>query len=202
MSFLSQQGQVTGNDMMISRTILNCFDIKHDISSNLKQGKTHYGLRLSTSIYSLVNRMVQFVDTNKGRHTAHTIFSWPNPKQWVIVHTSDLMMIIRQSVYILSIITKGMGKLKTHSPRSSMSSYKVCTMMKMRWCKVQTNEYDLQAKTYPTRIVTPLLPNIKKLFRSTSDTKYSSNSQTQKAYHCAAAVAYLVISSCFRQYIY
>ena len=31
------------------------------------------------------------------RHTAHTIVSWPNPKQWIIVHTSDLMMIIRQS---------------------------------------------------------------------------------------------------------
>ena len=50
------------------------------------------------------------------RHTAHTIVSWPNPKQWVIVHTSDLMMIIRQSIYILSIITKEMGKLKTHNP--------------------------------------------------------------------------------------
>ena len=37
---------------------------------------------------------------NTKRHTAHTIVSWPNPKQWVIVHTSDLMMIIRQSIYI------------------------------------------------------------------------------------------------------
>ena len=55
-------------------------------------------------------------DKNIERHTAHTIVSWPNPKQWVIVHTSDLMMIIRQSIYILPIITKEMGKLKTHSP--------------------------------------------------------------------------------------
>ena len=39
-----------------------------------------------------------------------------SPKQWVIVHTSDLMMVIRQSMYILSIITKEMCKLKTHSP--------------------------------------------------------------------------------------
>ena len=53
---------------------------------------------------------------NTERHTAHTIVSWPNPKQWVIVHTSDLMMIIRQSIYIISIITREMGKLKTHSP--------------------------------------------------------------------------------------
>ena len=53
---------------------------------------------------------------NIERHTAHTIVSWPNRKQWAIVHTSDLMMIIRQSIYILSIITRGVGKLKTHSP--------------------------------------------------------------------------------------
>ena len=37
---------------------------------------------------------------NLERHTADTIVSWPNPKQWVIVHTSDLTMIIRQSIYI------------------------------------------------------------------------------------------------------
>ena len=57
---------------------------------------------------------------NIERHTAHTIVSWPNPKQWIIVHTSDLMMMIRQSIYILSIITREMGKLKTHSPTYSI----------------------------------------------------------------------------------
>ena len=50
---------------------------------------------------------------NIERHTADTIVSWPYPKQWVIVHTSDLMMIIRQINYSLSIITRGMSKLKT-----------------------------------------------------------------------------------------
>ena len=52
------------------------------------------------------------------RHTAHTIVSWPNPKQWVILHTSDLMMIIRQIIYIISIITKEMAKLRTHIPHT------------------------------------------------------------------------------------
>ena len=106
---------------------------------------------------------------NTERHTAYTIVSWPNPKQWVIVNTSDLMMMIRQSIYFLSIITKGMGKLKARSPTycimdnwenmlnlthtldkwylrhfiSSMSSDEVCTMMIMRWFNVQTNEYDI-----------------------------------------------------------
>ena len=52
---------------------------------------------------------------NIERHTAHTIVSWPDPEQWVTIHTSDLIMIIRQSIYILSIITREMGELKTHS---------------------------------------------------------------------------------------
>ena len=39
---------------------------------------------------------------NIERHTAHTIVSWPNPKQWMIVHTSDLMMMIKQSIYYLN----------------------------------------------------------------------------------------------------
>ena len=39
---------------------------------------------------------------NIERHTAHTIVSWPYFKQWVIVHTSDLMVILRQSIYSLN----------------------------------------------------------------------------------------------------
>ena len=35
------------------------------------------------------------IDKNIVRHTAHTIVSWPNPKQWLMIHTSGLMMIIR-----------------------------------------------------------------------------------------------------------
>ena len=61
-----------------------------------------------------------WANKNIERHAAHTIVSWSNPKQWVIVHTSDLVMIIRHkwdiSIYILSIITRGVGKQKTHSP--------------------------------------------------------------------------------------
>ena len=65
---------------------------------------------------------VKWIGVNKNieRHTAHTIVSWPKPKKWVIVHTSDLMMIIRQSICILSTITREMGKLKTHSPTYCM----------------------------------------------------------------------------------
>ena len=46
---------------------------------------------------------------NIERHTAHTIISWQNLKQWVIVHTSELMMIKRPSIYIISIITYHVG---------------------------------------------------------------------------------------------
>ena len=58
----------------------------------------------------------QLYNKNIERYTSHTIVSWPNPKQWVIVHTLDLMMMIRQNLDILSIIKREMGKLKTHSP--------------------------------------------------------------------------------------
>ena len=78
-------------------------------------------------------------------------------------------------MYILSIITREMGKLKTHSPLYCIMDEKicsillthstkyiwqafykfnvfrwVCTKMIMGWCNVQTNEHDLQAKTYTT----------------------------------------------------
>ena len=36
-----------------------------------------------------------YIGKNIVRHTAHTIVSWPNPKQWLMIHTSGLMMIIR-----------------------------------------------------------------------------------------------------------
>ena len=46
---------------------------------------------------------------NIGRHIAHTFVSWPNPKQWVIVQTSDLIMIIRlvqnHQTYCLIVLT-------------------------------------------------------------------------------------------------
>ena len=39
---------------------------------------------------------------NRERHTAHTIVPWPHHKQWMIAHTSDLMMIITQSINYLN----------------------------------------------------------------------------------------------------
>ena len=42
------------------------------------------------------------INKNIEIHTAHTIVWWPNPKQWIIVHTSDLMVLIRQSAYFVS----------------------------------------------------------------------------------------------------
>ena len=74
------------------------------------RGKYHQDTNVPRS-----NPAISQIHKNIERHTTHTIDSWPNPKRWVIVHTSDLMMIIRQSTYILSIIRKEMGKLKTHS---------------------------------------------------------------------------------------
>ena len=37
------------------------------------------------------------------------------PKQWRMGHTSDLMIVIRKSTHILTIIIREMGKLNMHS---------------------------------------------------------------------------------------
>ena len=55
----------------------------------------------------------EVINKNTKRHTAQTIVSWPNPKQWF----DDLMMIIRQSTYILSIITRKWVNWKHTAPR-------------------------------------------------------------------------------------
>ena len=36
-------------------------------------------------------RGFKLIHKNIVRQTAHTIVSWPNPKQWLTIHTSDLM---------------------------------------------------------------------------------------------------------------
>ena len=51
-----------------------------------------------------IRSVTKWLKKNIKRHTANTIVSWPNPKQWIIVHTSDLMMIIRQSNIHICII--------------------------------------------------------------------------------------------------
>ena len=78
---------------------------------------------------------------NIERYTADTIVSWPNPKQWGIVHTSDLMLIIRQIyiyIYMLSMITREMGKLKTYNPT---------------YCIMDNGEYMLILLTHSTKYI-------------------------------------------------
>ena len=52
---------------------------------------------------------------NIEKHTAHTIVSLPNPKQWIIVHTSHLMMIITQSIYLFSQSSQGKWVNRKHT---------------------------------------------------------------------------------------
>ena len=86
----------------------------------LKRFCTYSGSQDILDVASSVCIALFFLPTdfikNIARHTAPAIVSWPNPKQWKIVQTFDLMMIIRQRINIISIITRGMGELKTRSP--------------------------------------------------------------------------------------
>ena len=61
--------------------------------------------------------VVSFIfNKNITRHTTRTIVSWPNPTQRLIIHTCVLMITIRYSIYIFTIITREMGQLKANSP--------------------------------------------------------------------------------------
>ena len=99
----------------------------------------------------------------------HTIVSWPNPKQWIIVHTTEVYIFFQSSQekwvnwkhtasHIVQWITERICLIVlTHLTKYIWQAYYkfnvfrwLCTMMIMRWCNVQSNEYHLQAKTYPT----------------------------------------------------
>ena len=46
-----------------------------------------------------------YTPKNIIRHTAHNIVAWPYPKQWLIIYTSGLMMIIRSSTHSHDLLT-------------------------------------------------------------------------------------------------
>ena len=48
---------------------------------------------------------------NLKRHTTHAIVSWPNPKQWLMIHIFLLVMIILWRTGILLIINRVQNKL-------------------------------------------------------------------------------------------
>ena len=76
---------------------------------------------------------------NLERHTVHTIVSWPNPKQWIIVNTSDLMMnfMIYQKHRIQGWSTSGSnwpasiwlkGDFLGSYPQVKQTKYEVCSL--------------------------------------------------------------------------
>ena len=59
-----------------------------------------------TYLWNFISVSTTISNKNIERHTAHTIVSRPNPKQWQMGHTSDLIMIMRYSTRILTIIIR------------------------------------------------------------------------------------------------
>ena len=55
---------------------------------------TRHSCTIANKVHVSVNWMKN-LHKNIVRHTAHTIVSCPYPKQWLMIHTSGLMMIIR-----------------------------------------------------------------------------------------------------------
>ena len=67
------------------------------------------------AVLDIANKQTKIYDKTILRHTAHTIKSWPIPKQWQMIHSFNLMRMIRLSTFTLTIITREMDKLKTHN---------------------------------------------------------------------------------------
>ena len=59
------------------------------------------------------NKGFNFLHKNIARHIAHTNVLWPNPKQWLMILISDLIMIIRWGTNMLTLTKREVGKLKT-----------------------------------------------------------------------------------------
>ena len=75
----------------------NVLDLLFSFKLEIEKQNT-YQLVLYLSLHVLLGPGWLWSDIshkNIVRHTAHTIVSWPNPKQWLMIHTSGLMMIIR-----------------------------------------------------------------------------------------------------------
>ena len=71
------------------------------------------------NIYSALQRTCEVLIyfrfyKNIAWYAAHTIVSWPNHKQLLLIHIFDLTMPIRLSTHILTFIANEVGKLKTY----------------------------------------------------------------------------------------
>ena len=63
---------------------------------------------------------------NRVRHTARAIVSWPNPILWLMIHTSDLMMITRESTLSHNYYRR-IGKAEDTQPHiSTRRNWEVC----------------------------------------------------------------------------
>ena len=79
-------------DVLLGLTFANIFFITNILVA------TQWPLKRGTNLQGAVwygSLEADWSYKNIVRHTAHTIVSWPNPKQWLMIHTSGLMMIIR-----------------------------------------------------------------------------------------------------------
>ena len=104
------------------RPVTRNFDVFFDLRLTKRLSEQSWGWWIETPSRPLrrhrnvMNLQLTCCDNIIARNKAHAIVSWPNPKQWLMVHIADLMMIIKWSTNILTIIVKEMCKRKTFCP--------------------------------------------------------------------------------------
>ena len=76
--------------------------------------------------------------TKLVRNTEHSNFSWSNSKQWPLINIYNLIMIIWWNM-----------ETRQNIPDKQTYIHKqLCMTMMIRWCNVQTSEYELWTKMY------------------------------------------------------
>ena len=91
LAFYAGKSPVTG-EFPSQRPVTLSFDVFFDLRMDKRLCKQ---LRCQWFESQLRSLWRQYYGNIEG-HTAHTIVSWPNSEQWIIIHTSDLMMINRE----------------------------------------------------------------------------------------------------------
>ena len=89
---------------------------------------------------------------NIERHPADTIVSWPNPKQWQMGHTSDLIMIIRRVIDISSRSPKLKWASSAHTAPHFAKKIRKVTERTNYILDALSTEYTQQAFTHSSRI--------------------------------------------------
>ena len=125
------------------------------IQRNVKQCNLNKKLVLLVNVHEILftrtPRLTFWRHKNIARHTAHTIVSWPNTKQWQPTHTSNLMVIIMisilEEIYVISNkrpVMRASDIFFVVSLKKLLQKQSRCWWFETPWCACDVTEIRLK----------------------------------------------------------